>query len=68
MKIEKSIPIPRKYGHGKWTLLAEQMDVGDSVLVRSQSDRSSLTTAMKSRGFKLTTRSENDGYRVWRIK
>lgn len=67
MKIEKNIPIPRKYNHGIWTKLAEQMDVGDSILVDNTSQRAALSNALKGRGCKLTTRSENGKFRVWRL-
>ena len=67
MKIEKNVPIPPKYNHGIWTHLAEKMEVGDSILVDSASHRSSLTIALKGRGCKLTTRSENGKFRIWRL-
>lgn len=65
MKIEKNIPTPRK--PMKWMPLAKQMDVGDSVLIPTTSDRSALTMALKSQGYKVATRKEGDQIRVWRI-
>ena len=65
MKIEKNITIPRK--PMKWMPLAKQMDVGDSVLVTTQSDRSALTIALKAQGYEVATRKEDDKFRVWRM-
>jgi hypothetical protein len=65
MKIEKNIPAPRK--PMKWMPLAKQMNVGDSVLIPTTSDRSALTMALKSQGYKVATRKEGDQIRVWRI-
>jgi hypothetical protein len=65
MKIEKNITIPRK--PMKWMPLAKQMDVGDSVLIPTTSDRSALTIALKALGYEVTTRKEGDQIRVWRM-
>lgn len=64
MKIEKNITIPRK--PMKWVPLAKQMDVGDSVLVTTRSDRSALTIALKAQGYEVATRKEDDKFRLWR--
>ena len=64
MKIEKNITAPRK--PMKWVPLAKQMDVGDSVLVNTQSEKSSLTTAIKAQGYEVTTKKEGDKFRVWK--
>ena len=65
MKIEKNITAPRK--PMKWVPLAKQMDVGDSVLVTTTSDRSALTIALKAQGYEVATRKEDDKFRVWRM-
>jgi hypothetical protein len=65
MKIEKNITVPRK--PVKWVPLVKQMDVGDSVLVTTPSDRSALTTALKAQGYEVATRKEDDKFRVWRM-
>jgi hypothetical protein len=66
--IEKNIPIPRKQvKKAKWVLLVDQMDVGDSVLVTTKTERASLTNAIKAQGYEVTTRKEDDKFRVWRL-
>lgn len=65
MKIEKNITAPRK--PMKWLPLAKQMDVGDSVLVNTNSQKSALTIALKAQGHKVATRKDGDKFRVWRM-
>tara|TARA_B100001059_G_C17708879_1_gene514325 strand:+ start:857 stop:1075 length:219 start_codon:yes stop_codon:yes gene_type:complete len=66
--IEKNIPIPRKQiKKAKWVLLVDQMDVGDSVLVTTKTERASITNAIKSQGYNAITRKEGDKFRVWRM-
>jgi len=66
--IEKNIPIPRKQGKkATWAALVDNMDVGDSVLVNNGSERASLTNAIKAQGYEVTTRKEDDKFRVWRL-
>lgn len=72
MKVDKGIPIPTSKkgggGKGKWQLLLEKMNVGDSVLVTEFQNKTSMFGAAKSLKMKITTRAEDDGFRVWRIK
>ena len=66
--IEKNIPIPRRQGKkATWAALVDNMDVGDSVLVNNGSERASLTNASKAQGYEVTTRKEDDKFRVWRL-
>ncbi len=68
MKIDKNIPVPRKYHRMDiWNEVAINMDVGDSVLVEDMSKRASLTNALKRSGYEVTTRSEGKQFRVWRL-
>jgi len=68
MKIDKNIPVPRKYYRTDiWNEVASNMDVGDSVLVEDIGKRSSLSNALKRSGYKITTRSEGKQFRVWRL-
>lgn len=62
MEIEKNIPIPLKIGE-----IAEQMDVGDSVLCSDYFKAMRLRDAMRYRGIEYRTRKTNDGVRVWRL-
>lgn len=67
IKIEKGIPVPVT-GYLNWVKLAEKMLVGDSVFVRSDSERNNLRHAGKRRKQSFLSRREKDGYRMWRIK
>lgn len=68
MRIDKNIPVPRKQiKKAVWAALVDKMDVGDSVLVNNVSERQSLTNAIKAQGYEVTTRREDDKFRVWRI-
>ena len=68
MKIEKNIPLPRKQAKkATWAALVDNMDVGDSVLVNNVTERASLTNAIKAQGYEVTTRKEDDKFRVWRM-
>jgi len=84
MQIEKNIPVPSK---GRWgqlatfKLIAEQMEIGDSVLFENRTEASKLYQAIRNLGslgtlmytkdnppYDATTRKEKNGIRVWRIK
>jgi hypothetical protein len=68
MKIDKDIPVPRKYHRTDiWNEVASNMDVGDSVLVEDIGKRASLSNALKRSGYEITTRSEDKQFRVWRL-
>lgn len=73
IKIEKQIPIPRKshaIGFRKYPF--DSMEVGDSffAFISVQSLSTCANNYVKSIGnFKrFTTRKQNNGARVWRIK
>ncbi len=63
MNIEKNIPAPDRY-KTPYPL----MEVGDSVLVKTERERSGAHAYGKMTGKKFTTRSEKNGFRVWRIE
>jgi len=68
MRIDKNIPVPRRQvKKATWATLVDKMDVGDSVLVNSVAERSALTNAIKIQGYEVTTRKEDDKFRVWRL-
>lgn len=79
LKIEKNVPIPgARSVRANWKYLAEQMKVGDSILIKAEneqqaiSQRQSLKTAMRNLGYKplqrQVTRGDHTRFRVWRIK
>ena len=76
-KIEKDVKIPLK---GKWTILASQMETGDSVVVANALEGRALQQAIvtywdkqkakdgQSMTTKAIARGQEDGtYRVWRV-
>ena len=76
-EIEKDVKIPLK---GKWTILASQMETGDSVVVANALEgrifQSAIVTYWNKQkakdGRRMTTkavaRGQKDGtYRVWRV-
>jgi dUTPase len=71
VKIDKGIPLPQKSTRiSKAYDLYQKMEVGDSVLIK-ESERTKLHDAIRvmegtSKG-KLSTRREDNGFRVWRI-
>ena len=69
LKIEKNIPIPTPSNSrpSGWGLVADEMQVGDSVFCNNNSDRGSLYNALTYRKAKVTCRKIDKGYRVWRI-
>ena len=69
IKIEKNIPIPRSSrGGGKWMRLAEKMEVGDSVLLKTVKHVQTFTHAAKKLGMKAVQRKCEEGIRVWIVE
>ena len=70
-KINKDIPIPRQgiNGNGKWQSIIVNMQIGDSMLVRNQSEARGATRAIQQLHNKHTkVRKEGDEYRVWMVE
>lgn len=73
LKIEKNIPLEtvatRRIG---WKELFEQMEIGDSFLLESNSklvsQRAAGLKAASNAGKKLITRTVENGVRFWRVK
>ena len=66
--IEKNVPVPpKKKINTRWSI-AENMEIGDSVLVATQMDSLSLHNYCRRKGFRSTSRKVEGGYRVWRIE
>jgi hypothetical protein len=65
--IEKNVAIPKKGRESKYLAILSQMEVSDSILV----DRSQLNwirTVCKDHGIKISSRTCEGGFRVWRIE
>lgn len=67
-KIEKDIPVTSN--HGKWTKLAGEMEVGDSVFLDNYKEMECLRRAIWVTGHKPRSGQWKDkkrtGYRVWK--
>lgn len=66
MKIEKNIPMPED--RAKWVEIANQMEVGDSVLVKNTAEALALRLALQRRkqGKAVTAKQACGNIRVWR--
>ena len=64
--IEKEVPIPdRKWG--KYTQIAEDMEVGDSILIKTRKEAVKLRSAIYNTGAKAIMRKlDFEEYRVWK--
>ena len=69
-KIEKNIPIYESNAKfGKWIKLASEMEIGDSVLLNSQSEACGLYQVFARTGGKMVQRKvAHDQFRCWRVK
>ena len=70
-KIEKNIPSPSsdEYGYDI-RQLKEVMNImmkGDSIFVPSKKLRANSHSIAKSLGIAVETKTEGEGYRVWRV-
>lgn len=71
MKIEKNVPLPTARGkHGQIRIVADKMDVGDSVVVPNASQAQAIVQRLRRQAHghpAATTRKLDDNtYRVWR--
>ena len=72
-KIEHNIPVPLggKGRHAKYLIPFEEMREGDSYYIESVDYReirnmqSSINTRARLLGYKITTRSDKGGLRIW---
>jgi hypothetical protein len=71
-KIDKNVPLTNPSNLGKWTLLAKQINVGDSVLLEGNTNAMSLRNAIlrTHKDSKVVTRREGEApqIRLWRTK
>jgi len=78
LKIEKNVPVPPQKGMVvfQWKDTILKMANGDSILIpvtdypHKNRIRANLLAARRNwaKGFRLTTRSETNGLRVWKVK
>lgn len=69
MVIEKGVPIPRPYrARTETSRLVGEMQPGDSLLVDTEDAGRNVKYMGKYRGFKMTMRKMEGGWRVWRVE
>lgn len=72
-KIEKGIPIPKKFDCLRLYTWVREMNEGDSVLIKYDEKgkykklAAAICYAAKKDGVRLTARKVNEGYRLWRV-
>ena len=67
IKIEKGFAIPEVQRYGVYMKLAEKMEVGDSVLLKTRSRTVSLIQSGRRRKKAFISRKVSNGYRVWYV-
>jgi hypothetical protein len=67
VKIEKGIPIPKTSGRVGIASAFRAMKVNDSIHLNGTQARNAFTYARQA-GIKITTRTDGNGVRIWRIK
>jgi len=71
-KIDKNVPLSAtKYGrnYGRWLPLVNEMESGDSVLLKNKREACAVKATLLRKGFvKVITRTEGTGIRVWAFK
>ena len=72
LKLDKNIQIPPKCSYWrrrestKYSAV-NKAEVGDSILVKNINEARYLTQKMKGKGWTVTVRRVEKGFRVWRI-
>ena len=64
--IEKNVPLPKS--RGKWQMLYEDMQEGDSVVVQNYGQAKSFVASIHRNGGKAILRPIDNGIRVWLVK
>jgi len=70
-KIDKNVPLnePKNGKYGRWIPLVNEMESGDSVLLKNRSEAMSVCRTLLRKGFaKVPTCKEGTGIRVWAFK
>jgi hypothetical protein len=74
VRIERNVPIPpaKRGACGRprcqATLLAEKLQVGESVLCGSSTEYDTMRARLQRLGRKYVSRKMRDGWRVWRVE
>ena len=67
MKIEKNVPTPA-VRHSRANTWMENMEIGDSVLVKSKAEATRITSAFFHRKIRPLVRTLDGGkVRIWRV-
>lgn len=69
--IEADVPMPGVKQRKKdtvWKQLADEMKVGNSVLLRNKKEADCLYAAFYEKGMRSSQRKVKGGVRVWRVK
>ena len=64
-QIEKNVP-KESAPRGKWSVMASEMNINDSVQVKDYSEAQRLCQAIRAKGFKASQRKNSEGIRVWK--
>lgn len=67
VQIEKGVPIRARYPHGHFMEIAKKMEPGDSVFTKDDRVINGLTQSLNKLGRSITTRTEGEGRRIWRV-
>ena len=70
-KIDKNVPLKEQRNGkcGRWIPLINEMESGDSVLLKNKSEAYAVKATLLRKGFaKVPTRKEGTGIRVWAFK
>jgi hypothetical protein len=70
-KIEKGVPMtaPSRDRSGRWKDLLRKMEIGDSVLLESQTHATSIRNTAKRMGLLVRCQQQEDeSFRAWRIE
>lgn len=68
ISIEKGIPMPKRGGWSKYSKTIYEMGVGDSVFFTEQKDACNFQKQSRRLGLRMSFRSVDGGWRVWRVK
>ena len=72
MIVEDNIPIPISTGkrgrRGHIKILADSMEVGDSVFLDDSTRADNIRRAINNKNFNAVKRTVEGGYRVWKLE
>lgn len=69
VKIDKNVPVPKKYNKHGFTATLRRCAIGDSFFLPEEQPYHSIHTIAKDAGIRIATRTEKNGrVRVWRME